>query len=267
MSEWVFGVDSSAPVESAFLEAVRLAYGTPALWGRYLSGAGTALTALEAELIGGLGVGIVPIVARGPSGTPVSQEEIQDGYPGGLRTAAAAATLARAVGVPQGTSIVIDVEPGYLPKGQDTWWLVGVSDGLRQAGYLPVLYGGEIGDGTPEGGWTLAEALAAIQPPNATEAFVAAPPLLWDADWGGANEPPPQDGTVDVLAHAPAPGPWSAVCGRQFRGNVVIGDFAVDLDVWLIGAPDAVVPWRPGPGPDVARAVELLRQALAALGG
>ncbi|MDA8346943.1 MAG: DUF1906 domain-containing protein [Thermaerobacter sp.] len=129
-----FGVDSGAPVNTTRLDAVAKWAGTPPRWwGRYLGtggGAATPLTASEAALLHARGVAIALVF------NDVDRRELATRQQG-ITAAQEAVRQAKALGVPQQTTLYADIEYGWPLTAA---WLIGWAQGVLAADYTAGVY-------------------------------------------------------------------------------------------------------------------------------
>jgi hypothetical protein len=143
----LWGVDSCKPLtgdsaaSSGLYPQVSSMLGTPDFWGRYLTTTGNCpgISSTEVAATAKQHLGILPIY-NDYDCSAVSGYSTAQGY------AANAASAATGLGIPQGTVLVIDIEPPgpWCSGGVDSAFVAGWHDGLVAAGYAPGFYG----DGT-----------------------------------------------------------------------------------------------------------------------
>lgn len=127
-----FVVDSSAPVDQAFVDRVtKWAGEKPFAWARYLGtggGAATSLSVHEADVIHKSGMGIVLVYNDVDRTKLASQNQ-------GVIAAHQAVSQAKALGVPMGTTIYADIEYGWPVTA--AWlegWIAGIDGASLDAG-------------------------------------------------------------------------------------------------------------------------------------
>jgi hypothetical protein len=140
----LWGVDSCKamtgdPSGQELFPAVVSHLGTPEFWGRYLTNTVCpGISSAEVALAARYHIGILPIY-NDYDCSNVSY------YATGHQYAVDAAAAARAIGIPKGKLIAIDIEPyGDACPGAgnvDSGFIEGWYDGIHQAGYVPAYYG------------------------------------------------------------------------------------------------------------------------------
>ena len=145
-SRLLWGVDSCKAFTSnttasrGLYPKVRLAYGAPDFWGRYLTQTYNCPGISPAEIAAAAfkNMGILPIYNNYDC-SAVS------GYSTGLRYASEASAAASALGIPAGTVLAIDIEPyGAQCPGAanvDSGFIQGWFDGITLANFAPMYYG------------------------------------------------------------------------------------------------------------------------------
>jgi glycoside hydrolase-like protein len=138
-SQILWGVDSCRSFTDGIYPPVANRLGTPDFWGRYLTN--TTCPGISGDEVSSarkLKMGILPIYNDYNCSSVVS-------YDTGHQYAAAAAGAARALGIPSGVALAIDIEPpGAACPGAgnvDGAFVQGWHDGVTGAGYVPAYYG------------------------------------------------------------------------------------------------------------------------------
>ena len=107
---------------------------TPQFWGRYLNGSGI-LTSAEVTYLHGKNCKIIPIFSGTKNCSNSNATQAQGNADGQL-----AVTAAKALSIPNGTVIYVDIESGYTPSSA---WLQGYCDALWNGNptyYTPGFY-------------------------------------------------------------------------------------------------------------------------------
>jgi hypothetical protein len=136
----LWGVDSCKSfTENGLYPQIAGILGTPEFWGRYLTDAVCPpLSATEVSAAHAMHMGILPIYNERDCSNV-------SGYDTGRQYAAEAVGAARAIGLPAGRGIAIDIEPsGPACPGAaflDTGLIHGWYDGITEAHYAPIYYG------------------------------------------------------------------------------------------------------------------------------
>ena len=136
----LWGVDSCKSfTENGLYPQIAGILGTPEFWGRYLTDAVCPpLSAGEVSAAHAMHMGILPIYNERDCSNV-------SGYDTGRQYAAEAVASARAIGLPNGRGIAIDIEPsGPACPGAaflDTGLIRGWYDGITEAHYAPIYYG------------------------------------------------------------------------------------------------------------------------------
>ena len=125
----LWGVDTTSFVTSSFLSEVGNNFGTPQFIGRYIDAISfSPMTASEASFIHSKGIRILPILSDFGGDT---------GYSTGVSRANDAIAKARALGIPSGTIIVVDLENG---SAVDAGYVEGWYNTIAAAGYVVGYY-------------------------------------------------------------------------------------------------------------------------------
>lgn len=130
--EVVWGVDSASLTTSDLLSCVRENFGSPKVWGRYLSekeGVSAGITPQEAELLQRNDIKLLVIWNRFNEAT---------GLENGQSEANAAVQLAKELGIPEGVAIFADIEPDYPV---DSAFIEGWYQAMEESPYHPGIYG------------------------------------------------------------------------------------------------------------------------------
>jgi Domain of unknown function (DUF1906) len=142
----LWGVDSCKPFTSnttaskGLYPQVRLAYGAPDFWGRYLTQTYNCpgISAAEIAAAASKQMGILPIYNNYDCSAVHS-------YAAGLRYASEASAAATNLGIPAGNVLAIDIEPpgDYCPGAGsvDAGFVMGWFDGIILANFAPMYYG------------------------------------------------------------------------------------------------------------------------------
>jgi len=125
----LWGVDTTSFVTSSFLSVVGNNFGTPQFIGRYIDALSfSPMTASEASFIHSRGIHILPILSDFGGDT---------GHSTGVSRANDALAKAQALGIPQGTMIIVDLESG---SAVDAGYIEGWYDTITAAGYTAGYY-------------------------------------------------------------------------------------------------------------------------------
>lgn len=142
----LWGVDSCKPFTTnagatrGLYPQVRLAYGAPDFWGRYLTQTYNCpgISPVEIAAAAYKQMGILPIYNNYDCSAV-------HGYATGLRYASEASAAATNLGIPSGTVLAIDIEPpgDYCPGAGrvDAGFVQGWFDGITLANFAPMYYG------------------------------------------------------------------------------------------------------------------------------
>jgi peptidoglycan hydrolase-like protein with peptidoglycan-binding domain len=185
----LWGVDTSAAINSSLLSSVTSTYGKPDFVGRYLdqeTGFVTGLTKSEASFLHGQGVHILLIESdhggdTGSSGTTKANEAIQQ---------------AKALGVPTGNALFADVEVG---SAVDSTFIQDWYHTISAAGYKPGIYANPLPGSSEFNGAFCASGSTVIT--NT---------LIYSTEPDSNNYP-------KTKAHKPAFAPTGPTCGGKTR--------------------------------------------------
>lgn len=135
----LWGVDSCKAFDGGLYGDVNGILGTPQFWGRYLTDTVCpALNSAEVGIAHNHGMGLLPIYNDFDCSAVV-------GYDVGRGYAGAAVGAARALGIPSGVALAVDIEaPGAACPGAgdiDPNFIAGWYDGVTGGGYVPAYYG------------------------------------------------------------------------------------------------------------------------------
>ncbi|MGD1065584.1 MAG: glycoside hydrolase domain-containing protein [Vulcanimicrobiaceae bacterium] len=138
VSELLWGVDTSNPINDASIARATQQIQKPAFWGRYLTG--FRISSAEIALLASHQIRLLPIY----QGTTTHPSLLSGGISGqqGVKDAADAIRLARDVhGIPAGRGVALyaDIEPEYVVS---RYWLTAWIQELTGAGYLAGIYCG-----------------------------------------------------------------------------------------------------------------------------
>lgn len=184
MAKAIWGVDSAAPVNETLLNCVKMNYGTPEYWGRYIKtvpGAADGLTRNEIAFIRRQGIKIMPIYSD-------FREAV--GYLNGQIRARNAIYHAKLLNIPRNVVIFANVERFF---NVDEGWIRGWVNVFYNSDYKPGFY-----HDPKTGGFSTAYCKAA-----AADEKVPLHAILWSAE--------PEPG-VSPKNEAPAYEPASPPC-------------------------------------------------------
>jgi glycoside hydrolase-like protein len=160
-SRLLWGVDSCKPVTrdaagaSGLYPQVDSILGKPDFWGRYLTTTPNCpgISSAEVAAAAAHNMGFLPIYNAYDCSAVA-------GYDTGRSYAAEATSAAASLGIPQGTVVVIDIEPPgpWCSGGIDAAFVEGWYDGVSAAGYAPGYYGDMTYGSTFETAWCAAVA-------------------------------------------------------------------------------------------------------------
>jgi len=231
------GFDSAAPLSPALLAAADRTLRQPArVRAEYLDSFSQGRAGVELAHQHGLAVLLVA--------NSTTIRLVRGDYTEGLAYGHAQAALARDLGAPPGTGIVVDIEAVFQPTPE---WLAGVVYAWLVEGCEPLVY-------------------CSLRQPASVNTLLAAhmhyPAMrhvtIWSAtpclQSGGAWDRGLPEWQANHI-------PGYATVGWQFAEGVDTGDGAVDLDLWDGAMRGLWLPERPmtPPAPDVQEAIVALR--------
>jgi len=185
----LWGVDTVSPITSSFLSQVSYDLGTPQFVGRYLDYS-PRLSTSEAGYIHSRGIHILPIYSDLGGDT---------GYSTGVSRADAAISEARALGIPNGTIIIADIESNSSVNASYVQgWYNAISGAGYTAGYYENPY-----PGSSEFNGAFCGAISGDS--------AVANSILYSSE--------PEPGGITTEADAPAFGPSGLLCSGQDRGG------------------------------------------------